>query len=89
MLTISRRRNGEIQVMPPDRHTHAALNGPMVLLETAERKQLAYIEGQSGGFFVSEQPETSDLFARYGILRAQALNPEESARLIEQVARDL
>ncbi|WP_326666411.1 helix-turn-helix domain-containing protein [Streptomyces sp. NBC_00385] len=89
LLDVSRRRNVEIQVMPPDRRSHAALNGPMVLLETGERRQLAYIEGQSGGFFVSQQPELSDLFARYGILRAQALSPEESAKLIEQVAREL
>lgn len=83
---IARLRNVEVQVMPPDRQTHAALNGPMVLLETAERRQLAYIEGQSGGFFVSEHPGLGDLFARYGILRAQALSPEESMELIGQVA---
>ncbi len=89
VLYIARLRNVEIQVMPPDRETHAALNGPMILLDTAERRQLAYIEGQSGSYFVAEQPDLSDLFARYGILRAQALSPEDSAKLIEQVAGTL
>ncbi|MFE2017333.1 helix-turn-helix domain-containing protein [Streptomyces sp. NPDC059499] len=89
VLAVGRNRNVEIQVMPPDRETHAALNGPMILLDTDERRQLAYIEGQSGSYFVDAQPDLGDLFARYGILRAQALSPEESARLIEQVAEKL
>ncbi|WP_345044535.1 helix-turn-helix transcriptional regulator [Streptomyces sannanensis] len=75
VLDIACLRNVEIQVMPPERQTHAGLNGPMALLETTERRPLGYIEGQSGGFFVTEQPELGDLFARYGILRAQALSP--------------
>ncbi|WP_458244442.1 Scr1 family TA system antitoxin-like transcriptional regulator [Streptomyces sp. MAI_2237] len=75
--------------MPHDRQAHAGLNGPMILLETAEHRQLAYVEGPSGGYFVSEQPDLGGLFARYGILRAQALNPDESAKLIDEVAQGL
>ncbi|OXY95820.1 transcriptional regulator [Streptomyces diastatochromogenes] len=89
ILDIGKQRNVEIQVMPTSRQDHASLNGPMILLETDEHKQLAYVEGPGGGYFVSEQPQLGELFAQYGILRAQALNPEESADLIDKVARDL
>ncbi|MFI6008194.1 helix-turn-helix domain-containing protein [Streptomyces sp. NPDC051243] len=89
LLGVGKRRNIEIQVMPTDRQEHASLNGPMILLETEERRQLAYVEGPGGGYFVSEQPHLGDLFTQYGILRAQALNPDESAELIDKVARDL
>ncbi|WUC12080.1 helix-turn-helix domain-containing protein [Streptomyces sp. NBC_00564] len=89
ILTIGDLRHIEIQVMPHDRDVHAGLNGNMILLETADRRQLAYIEGHRGGYFVSEQPDLGDLFGKYGTLRAQALNPEESAKLIEEVARKL
>ncbi|MFH8609240.1 helix-turn-helix domain-containing protein [Streptomyces sp. NPDC018029] len=89
ILDVGRLRHVEIQVMLHDRETHAGLAGPRILLETAERRQLAYIEGHKGGYFVSEQPDLADLFGRYGILRAQALTPEESAKLIGQVAQDL
>ena len=89
ILEVSERRNVQIQVMPHNREVHAGLNGPMILLETAERDRLAYVEGPSGGYFVDEQPNLGDLFARYGILRAQALSPEDSAQLIEQVADGL
>ncbi|WP_458996952.1 helix-turn-helix domain-containing protein [Streptomyces sp. SD15] len=89
ILAIGELRNIEIQVMPHDRQDHAGLAGRMSLLETAERHQLAYVEGHRGGYFVSEQPDVGDLFGKYGILRAQAHTPEESAKLIEKVAREL
>ncbi|MFI6103724.1 helix-turn-helix domain-containing protein [Streptomyces sp. NPDC051310] len=90
ILHIGRLRNVEIQVMPEERQTHAGLNGPFALLDTAERRsQLVYVEGQGGRYFLSEQPDVGDVYARYGTLRAQALDPEDSAELIEQVARKL
>jgi transcriptional regulator with XRE-family HTH domain len=89
ILGIGRLRHVEIQIMPHNRQAHAGLNGPMILLETAEHRQLAYVEGPSGGYFVSEQPDLGELFARYGILRAQALDPDESAKLINEVAEGL
>jgi hypothetical protein len=61
----------------------------MILLETAERERIAYVDGPSGAYFVTEQPHRGNMFARYGILRAQALNPEESAKLISEVAGGL
>lgn len=86
ILDVAQLRNVQLQVMSPDRETHAGLDGPFVLLENQERRQLAYIEGQGGSFFISEQPRLGNLFGKYGILRAQALSPEASARLIEEVA---
>jgi transcriptional regulator with XRE-family HTH domain len=90
LLDLVQLPNVEIQVMPADREAHAGLDGPFILLETAERKgQLVYVEGQGGRYFLSEQPDLGDAFARYGTMRAQALTPEASVRLIEQVAREL
>ncbi|WP_436991309.1 helix-turn-helix domain-containing protein [Streptomyces sp. enrichment culture] len=90
ILKIAALPNVVIQVMPEDRETHAGLGGPFILLETAERKgNLVYVEGQGGRYFISEQPELGDVIARYGTMRAQALTPEQSVELIEQVARKL
>jgi len=89
LLNERKRRNVRSRSCPVTRQEHASLNGPMILLETDERTPLAYVEGPGGGYFVSEQPHLGDLFTQYGILRAQALNPDESAELIDKVARDL
>ncbi len=88
LLDSARRRNVEIQLMPPDRETHVGLDGSFVLLETVDRRNVAYVEGQHGSRLFEDPEKVSDLTARYGILRAQALSPEESARLIEQVAKE-
>nr|WP_202527629.1 helix-turn-helix transcriptional regulator [Streptomyces sp. SID5770] len=90
LLDVAKLRNVEIQVMPESPKTHAGLNGPFILLETEGRKgQLVYVEGQGGRYFLSEQPDVGDTFARYSTLRAQAFTPEETAQIIEQVAREL
>ncbi|MDT0428394.1 helix-turn-helix domain-containing protein [Streptomyces salyersiae] len=82
-------RHVQIQIMPPGQQSHPALDGPFVLLENADRRQLAYVEGQGGSFFVTEQPGLSDLFGKYGLLRAQAYSPEESLTMIEDLAEEL
>ncbi|MEV6161316.1 helix-turn-helix transcriptional regulator [Streptomyces sp. NPDC052052] len=89
ILEVSELRHVQMQVMSPHRETHAGLGGPFVLLETQERRQLAYLEAQGHSFLISEQPHLSQLFGKYGTLRAQALSPEESRDMIEQVAKDL
>ncbi|MBT2400389.1 helix-turn-helix transcriptional regulator [Streptomyces sp. ISL-100] len=82
-------RNIQIQIVPTALGAHPGLNGSMVLLETAERKQVAYVESQDIGMVVSEPDKVSDLWLRYGMLRSQALNIGESARLIERVMGEL
>ncbi|MEU8616543.1 helix-turn-helix transcriptional regulator [Streptomyces sp. NPDC048623] len=90
ILDVGRMRHVEIQVMPEDLEVHAGLSGSYIMLETERREnQLVYVEGQSGRYFLTEQPDLGDAFARYGTLRAQALSSEESARWIEQVADKL
>jgi transcriptional regulator with XRE-family HTH domain len=74
-----------LQVMPENRETHAALDGPMTLLETPEHLTLGYVEGQRGSFFLSDAEDISALSHRYGILRSQALDPEGAAELIERI----
>ncbi|MCX4675196.1 helix-turn-helix domain-containing protein [Streptomyces sp. NBC_01433] len=89
LAEVARLRHVRIQLMAPDRADHAALDGPLVLLETDERKHLAYIEGQGGSFYVTEQPDLGNLFGKYGVLRAQAYTPERSLEMIEKMAEEL
>ncbi|MFF2184337.1 Scr1 family TA system antitoxin-like transcriptional regulator [Streptomyces sp. NPDC058155] len=79
-------RNVEIQVMPSDRGFHPGHNGSMVILETLEHRRVGYIESQDVGLVITDATKVSTFGLRYGKLRTQALNAEESARLIERVA---
>lgn len=79
-------RNVEIQVMPSDRNFHPGLSGPMVIVETLEHRRVGYIESQGVGLVVTDAATVSAFGLRYGKLRTQALNVEESADLIKCVA---
>ncbi|WUT01300.1 helix-turn-helix domain-containing protein [Streptomyces sp. NBC_00708] len=88
LLELSQLRHVNIQVMSPHRKSHVGLSGPFVLLETDDRRRLAYLEVQTRNFLVTEQPHLGDLFAKYGMLRTQAYGLEESRELIEQMVKD-
>lgn len=75
-----------IQVLPKTLTQHAGLNGPMVLLETPEHQHLAYIEGQRVSFLIEDPDEVGILQLKYGMLRSQALTPEETKGLLDRLA---
>lgn len=89
LLAAGEPRHVNIQVMPDDRGAHPGLRGPFVLLETPEHDHLAYEEGQMMGVLFADADKVSLLIQRHGMIRMQALNPEESARFIEKVAEEL
>ncbi|MBQ0985265.1 helix-turn-helix transcriptional regulator [Streptomyces sp. F63] len=86
LLDAGAQRNVEIQVMPSGRGFHPGLNGPMVLLETLEHQHVAYLESHGVGTVVTDPAKVSSFSLRCGKLRSQALNAEESARLIDRLA---
>jgi len=73
------------QVLPCGRRSHAGLSGPFVLLETADHDHLAYSETQRGSLLISEPNEVSILSQKYGMLRTQALNLEETRGLLDRL----
>ncbi|TXL90996.1 helix-turn-helix transcriptional regulator [Streptomyces sp. IB2014 016-6] len=79
-------RNVSIQVMPADRGIHPGLDGSMVILETLEHRRVGYIESQEVGFVITNPTTVSAFGLRHGKLRMQALNIEQSARLIKRLA---
>ncbi|MFF3373213.1 Scr1 family TA system antitoxin-like transcriptional regulator [Streptomyces sp. NPDC002680] len=72
-----------VQIMPMDRTPHACLDGPMVLLETPDHERLVYLEVQRASFLVDDPDEVSSYHLKYGMLRSQALSPDESVRLLD------
>ncbi|NEC68022.1 helix-turn-helix transcriptional regulator [Streptomyces sp. SID9727] len=89
ILDISQLRHVQLQVMSPERETHSGLSGSFVLLETDDRRRLAYLEVQDRNFLVTEQPHLGDLFAKYGRLRSEAHGLEESREWIKRTIEGL
>lgn len=82
-------RNITLQVMPTRGDSHPGMAGPMVLIETADHRHLAYLEAQQSSLLISDVDDVSVLAQRFGIIRARALSPVESLRLMEQAAGEL
>jgi transcriptional regulator with XRE-family HTH domain len=74
-----------LQIMPTARRTHASLDGPLLLLETPDHEHLAYIEAQRISFLVDDPDEVSAYQQKYGMLRSQALTPEETKSLLDDL----
>ncbi|MFF7228750.1 Scr1 family TA system antitoxin-like transcriptional regulator [Streptomyces sioyaensis] len=74
-----------IQILPLNREHHAGLNGPFVLLETADHQHFAYTEAQRSSELTSDPDEVSILAQKYGMLRMQALNAEETMGLLDRL----
>ncbi|MFJ9618529.1 helix-turn-helix domain-containing protein [Streptomyces noursei] len=74
-----------LQIMPTSRAAHASLDGPLLILETPEHDHLAYIEAQRISFLVDDPDQVSVYQQVYGMLRSQALNPEESKGLLDDL----
>ncbi|WP_329316658.1 helix-turn-helix domain-containing protein [Streptomyces sp. NBC_01262] len=86
LLEIGKQRNATIQVIRMSYDGHAGLDGPMTLLETPQRRLLAYLEVQGRSMLIDDRDEVSELHMRYSMIRSQALTPRDSAKLIEQIA---
>ncbi|MFJ7906127.1 Scr1 family TA system antitoxin-like transcriptional regulator [Kitasatospora sp. NPDC096204] len=89
LIDVGELRNVSIQALPIDRAAYAALNGPMILLETPDHEQLAYVEGQGTGILHSDPERVNLLAQRHGMIRMQALSVEESKAFIRQKAEEL
>ncbi|WP_055590668.1 helix-turn-helix domain-containing protein [Streptacidiphilus griseoplanus] len=84
LLNIGQLRHVEIQVMPTSRSDNAGVAGPFTLLTPKGRQQVAYLEGQGRSTLITDTEEVRAIASRYGIIRAQALTPEESLAFIEK-----
>jgi hypothetical protein len=88
LLHLGRMRNVQLQVMPTGRHEHPSLGGSFTLLIPKGKEQVAYMENHGYPRLITDREEVRILAARYGIIRAQALNPHESVDLIEKMLEE-
>jgi len=77
--------NCTIQVLPLNRVGHAGLGGPFIMLETAEHDRLVYTDSQRGNQLISDLEDIGHLAQKYAMLRSQALTPEETRALLDQI----
>ncbi|OLZ71512.1 transcriptional regulator [Streptomyces sp. IMTB 2501] len=85
MLEAGELRNVELQVMPMDREEHAGVDGSIEVLKFSDGSAIGRSPAVANGRPVDEPRQLRILELRYGIIRAQALTPRESASFIKQL----
>ncbi|MGW2329150.1 helix-turn-helix domain-containing protein [Streptomyces sp. NPDC001700] len=85
LLEQQQRRNVEIQIMPLRQEDHFGFEGPMCLAETPDHRWVGYIEAHDTSVLITDPKAVSAMFQRYGKLRSQALSPQASTSLLEQM----
>ena len=85
LLEVGRSRQAVIQVMPTDREDHAGMGGSLQLLKLQDGKTLGHLEVQFLSRLITDPREAQTLEINYGMIRAQALTPQESLTFIEKV----
>ncbi|UNO39424.1 helix-turn-helix transcriptional regulator [Streptomyces sp. MST-110588] len=89
MLEMQQLPNVDVQVVPTLNGAHTGLHGPLVIVETTAHRRYAYFESHGESMVISDPAKVSILGLRYGKLRTQALNADESRRLIDRIAGEL
>lgn len=80
-----------IQVLPFSAGVHPAMEGAYSILgfPEAHDPDVAYLENQAGSIYVEDAGETERYSQMFNHLIAKALSPEDSVRLIREVAKPI
>lgn len=89
LLAVSHMRNVEIQVMPTRLEEHPNMDGAFNLLIPTGHPQVAYTEVQGFPRLITDAEEVRKIADRYGTMRAVALPPLETRRLIKKKLEEL
>ncbi|MBD0707242.1 MULTISPECIES: helix-turn-helix domain-containing protein [unclassified Streptomyces] len=89
VLDVAQRRSVELQIMPLDKAEHPYLGGSFTLLTPKGQREVAYTEIYGHARLITDHDEVRTYAERYGIIRAQALTPQESLVFIEKMLGEL
>ncbi|QKW31204.1 helix-turn-helix domain-containing protein [Streptomyces seoulensis] len=74
-----------LQFLKLSRSAHAGIAGSFTLVETPDHQHLAYTESHHGSQLVADPEWVSILTRKYAMLRSQALTPENSIELLNDL----
>lgn len=71
-----------LQVLPYEAGEHACMDGAMTVLSFAEGPDVVYLEGPGSGQLIDRPEEVEQCQLRYDLVRAAALSPAASVKMI-------
>ncbi|WP_233617640.1 helix-turn-helix domain-containing protein [Actinomadura sp. WAC 06369] len=90
ILTRAELPNVTVQVLPFAAGMHPAMDGPFEILGFPESLDLdvVYLESQTGALYLEEKAQVARYNAIFDLLRAKALDPDDSRDLIARILQE-
>lgn len=89
LLDVSSQPNVNIQVLPFSAGAHAGMAGPFVILGYENYPDVVYLENMTSSLYLEKEPQVEIYTRAYEHLRAVALSPEETRKMIAKAAEEL
>jgi transcriptional regulator with XRE-family HTH domain len=89
LAALANRANVAVQVVPHQVAVHPGMGGPLLILDFDDQPTLVYVEGRGVSTFLEEEKHIETARVAWQRLRALALPPEESKRLIAEATAHL
>ncbi|GAB2893806.1 helix-turn-helix domain-containing protein [Streptomyces mayteni] len=78
-----------VQVIPNQKGAHPGLWGAFSLLEFEEDEPVVYVDSPGGNLYLEKRADVRRFASIFDLLRATALDPDESVALIRHAAEDM
>jgi hypothetical protein len=88
LIELAARPGITIQILPLTAINCSGADGPMTIFDMPDGSAVGYVEGSEVGRIIEASSELDILRARFDLLRASALPPVESARLLERIRNE-
>ncbi|MFD3313446.1 Scr1 family TA system antitoxin-like transcriptional regulator [Streptomyces sp. NPDC058694] len=85
---LARKHRIIVQVLPFGAGAHAAMDGPLKLMEFEDAPPLSFVEAPDMGKLLDDPATVARHTLMFSLLQAAALSPQDSLAVIESVAQD-
>jgi hypothetical protein len=88
LLTVVKQSNVDVRLIPFDIGWHPAIEGPFLLIESADEATVVHLENRRSGLFLHEEADVQTYQKAAVTVCSMALSPAASAELIhERISR--
>ncbi|MFF4589149.1 Scr1 family TA system antitoxin-like transcriptional regulator [Streptomyces sp. NPDC001388] len=88
VLDLAHKRRIIVQVLPFEAGAHAAMDGPLKLMEFEDAPPLSFVEAPNMGKLLDDPATVAHHTLMFNLLQAAALSPQDSLALLKSVAQD-
>ncbi|WP_229882443.1 helix-turn-helix domain-containing protein [Streptomyces alanosinicus] len=88
LVEVAARPNVTLQIVPIAKGAHSGLGGAFSLLEFEESDPVVYVDSPAGNLYLEKKPDVRRFTTMFDLLKAKALDPDESAALLQDAAEE-